>query len=56
MVTLQLERDGDDPIWGHEACELHYDGGGFATGCVLTAWVDADAIPGENASVEARQK
>lgn len=39
-VTLQIETTGSghDAIWAHEDCELHYDGGGFATGCVIVAW------------------
>jgi hypothetical protein len=41
-VTLQLEKQGDGAIWGHEDCELRYDGGLFATDCVIVAWISED--------------
>jgi len=40
-VTLQIDRDGDDPIWSSSEVELHYDNNAQATGCVLNAyWQD----------------
>lgn len=37
-VTLQIDRDGDDPIWSSRDVELHYDNNAQATGCVLNAY------------------
>jgi len=41
VVTLQLDIGARDPVWSAEDVELHYDGNLDASGCVLTACVDA---------------
>ena len=40
IVALQIEKHTDS-IWSSDDVELHYDNNGNASGCVLTAQLDA---------------
>ncbi len=39
-VTLQIDRENENPIWSDVAVELHYDNNTFASGCVISACID----------------
>jgi hypothetical protein len=41
QVSLQLDSDDGQALWSSNHVELHYDGDGQTSGCVLTASMDA---------------
>jgi hypothetical protein len=41
-VTLQIDRADGDPVWSDFGVELHYDDDLQASGCVLSAFLEAE--------------
>lgn len=42
VVSIQIDRDGDS-VFTHEDVEVHYDGNGQVSGCVIAGWLEKES-------------